>query len=363
MATSITVPTRTARLLVAQGGSNNNYDLLRVLLAFGVIVSHATSVAMGIGAAEPLSVVLQGSSLGDVAVGGFFAISGYLVTASWCTSTPLQYLQKRAARILPGFVVACVITILLACLTSTNPVESAHCTNWSGALITTLTLRRPVVCLAYTNNPYPAETNASLWTIKYEAGCYIATALLGFTGLLKARKPIGILFIALTIASAVLGYSGFARTLFGETLRLAAFYTAGMTVYCLRERLWRSRWLTILCSVAIAIASFNKFLVLIALPITGTYLLFRFVYADLLFAPGLKKKVGDISYGMYLCGWPVSQSLTALFGYRLHSVWLLVGTSLLVCLPLAYMSWHLVEKPVLSLVAGSRHKPHFGSPA
>jgi peptidoglycan/LPS O-acetylase OafA/YrhL len=351
MALDVTTLERAPGLLVKQGGSSsNNYDLLRILLAFGVIISHATSVAIGLGAAEPLSYVLQGSTLGDVAVGGFFAISGYLVTASWCASGHLLYLQKRAARILPGFIVACLITILLACWTSANPIESAHCTQWSSALITTLTLRRPAVCLAFANNPYPFETNASMWTIKYEVCCYLATALFGITGLLKTKSFIGVLFIVLTILSAILACNGLGRTLLGESLRLGAFYTAGMTLYRLREKLRRSRALTILCALAIAVATFNKFLMLMALPIAGTYLLFRFVYADFLWVPALKRQVGDLSYGLYLYGWPVSQSLIAVGGYRLHSPWLLAVASVVICIPIAYLSWNLVEKPILSLV-------------
>ena len=40
---------------------------------------------------------------GDLAVHGFFAISGYLITISWEKSAgALDYLRKRTLRILPG---------------------------------------------------------------------------------------------------------------------------------------------------------------------------------------------------------------------------------------------------------------------
>ena len=346
-----TSPTRV--LLVRSGTSDdNNYDLLRVMLALAVIISHAAPVVIGEGAQEPLSGILNGTTLGDVAVGGFFAVSGYLVTASWRRSTALGYLQKRAARILPGFIVACAITALLACATSLNRTGSFTCTSWWRAVATTVTLRRPIVCFAYSANPYPMETNASLWTIKYEVGCYVATALLGLSGLLLAKRRIAIvlLFIGLAMAGVLLDGGSFSRAPLGNAIHLAAFYVAGMAVYCFRDVLPRSRALTILSFVFIALSSLSRQLVMIALPTAGVYLMFRFVYADRVFAPNLKRSVGDLSYGLYLYGWPVAQSITALIGPKAPGVWPLAIASILACLPIAYASWHFIEKPFLSLV-------------
>ena len=295
---------------------------------------------------------MQGASLGHVAVGGFFAVSGFLVTASWRRSTPIRYLQKRAARILPGFIVACAITVVLAVATSQNARDSLRCTSWLGTLLTTVTLRRPVVCFSYSANPYPSETNASLWTIKYEVGCYIATALLGFAGLLFAKRRwiVLSLFVVLCAAGLLLDGNSAARTPMSYAIQLGTFYAAGMTVYCFRDSLPRTWQLTALCFALVLLSSFSRHLVLVVLPSAGVYLLFRFVYADRVFVPGLKNKVGDLSYGLYLYGWPVAQSLAATVGSKLLGVWPMAAASILGCLPIAYLSWHCIEKPSLSLV-------------
>ncbi len=325
------------------------------MLALTVIVSHATPVSLGEGAHEPLSLFLKGTTLGNVAVSGFFAVSGFLVTGSWRKSTPFNYLQKRAGRILPGFVVACAVTVLLAYATSLNKADTIACTNWWRFIATTVTFRRPVVCFAYSANPYLSETNASLWTIKYEVGCYIATALLGFTGLLLARRrsAVALLFIGMLMAGVMLDGSSFEKAPVGYAVRLATFYVAGMFVYCFRDTLPRSRLLTILCTILIVLSSLDRHLVLVALPSAGVYLMFRFVYADRIFVPNLRKKAGDLSYGLYLYGWPVAQSLIALIGVKVLGVWQLAFVSILICLPIAYVSWHCVEKPFLTLVPRS----------
>lgn len=349
-------PFQKSELLVGSGAPEaNNYDLLRVALALMVIVSHATPVVQGLGAREPVSSLLPGSTLGSIAVGGFFAISGYLVTASWNKSRPVQYLQKRVGRILPGFLMACGVTAVLACATSVNRMASFRCTDWWSTIATTVTMRRPVVCLAYSGNPYPSETNASLWTIKYEVCCYIATAILGFAGLLCAKRRVAVasLFISSSVAGAIADMGSHAGTPLGYAIRLWTFYAAGMVVYCFRDVLPRSRALTLLCIVSIVLSSFSSHLVVLVLPYAGVYLLFRFVYADHLFAPNLKRRFGDLSYGLYLYGWPVEQSLIATFGGKALNSWSVAAVSILVCIPIAYVSWHCVEKPFLSLVTRS----------
>jgi peptidoglycan/LPS O-acetylase OafA/YrhL len=64
-------------------------------------------------------------------------------------------------------------------------------------------------------------------------------------------------------------------------------------------------------------------------------------------------RFGDLSYGIYIYGWPVEQGVIWLFGGR--AAWWQV---FLVALPttsaLAFLSWHLVERPMLRLKPRSR---------
>ena len=55
-------------------GRDNNFNLLRMLAASGVLVSHAYPIALGPGVLEPLERALGGVTLGTVCVYVFFAI-------------------------------------------------------------------------------------------------------------------------------------------------------------------------------------------------------------------------------------------------------------------------------------------------
>jgi peptidoglycan/LPS O-acetylase OafA/YrhL len=141
-----------------------------------------------------------------------------------------------------------------------------------------------------------------------------------------------------------------AKSPLSYAVRLGTFYAAGMTVYSFRDTLPRSRQLTILCFALILFSLLNRYLLLIALPTAGVYLLFRFVYADRVFVPALKQKVGDLSYGVYLYGWPVAQSLIAIANPKMLGVWNLATISILCTLPISYFSWHCIEKRFLALI-------------
>ena len=95
-------------LLIAPDIRQNNFDLLRLCFAVFVLYSHCYMLYYGTMAAEPVSKFSNGQTeLGIIAVYGFFIISGFLIARSFEYSQSLmQYLGKRALRIVPGFVVA-----------------------------------------------------------------------------------------------------------------------------------------------------------------------------------------------------------------------------------------------------------------
>jgi len=65
----------------------------------------------------------------------------------------------------------------------------------------------------------------------------------------------------------------------------------------------------------------------------------------------LKARIGDLSYGLYLFGFPVLGSIVAL-SHQTLSAETVFGIALPVTLVFAILSWHLVENPALRL----RHK-------
>src|SRR3954468_15178483 len=90
----------------------DNFPLIRLGLALAVVVSHAFSVTTGAVNDEPLAVAL-GFTLGEHAVNGFFAISGFLVTMSFDRRGWRDFVIARTLRIAPGLIVATLVVALV----------------------------------------------------------------------------------------------------------------------------------------------------------------------------------------------------------------------------------------------------------
>jgi len=88
----------------------NNFDIVRLSLALIVVVSHCCYLS-GSPSLAGISLRLDPSP----AVQGFFAISGYLIFASYerCR-TIREYAVHRALRILPGYYLSTVVCLAIA---------------------------------------------------------------------------------------------------------------------------------------------------------------------------------------------------------------------------------------------------------
>lgn len=74
---------------------NNNFGFLRLLFAYLVIISHTPELLYGSRRYEPLSMLIETLSFGELAVTGFFLISGYLIYSSYINSPSIYILLKE----------------------------------------------------------------------------------------------------------------------------------------------------------------------------------------------------------------------------------------------------------------------------
>ena len=100
---------------------NNNLDVVRLLFALMVIYGHSFVLTLGPGQGNDLFFQYTGYYAGDLAIKGFFFISGVLVTSSLLSSrSPIKYLSARVFRIIPALVVVTLIlTLIIGPLIST----------------------------------------------------------------------------------------------------------------------------------------------------------------------------------------------------------------------------------------------------
>ena len=341
----------------AAGGESrsrrNNFDALRLVAAMSVMFSHAFLIAEGTQKHEWL-IRLTGnqSILGLPGVFVFFAISGFLVTQSFeQTGDPLRFMAKRALRIFPGLFVATVFSaFVLAPLVSTLEPAAYFSQLAPYRYVVGNTLLDQTIHelpgVTFVDNPAGLEVNGSMWTLRFEFMMYVMVLVLGVLRRLSLPVMLGLLGLGLACLQfdKALGF-------LGGWGWLLAFFTIGMILYKLRAtRIFDGRIAVVALAGLVLSVPLRQFIPLF--PLFGCYLaLWLALNPHLPIIPAAR--FGDLSYGLYVYGWPVEEGVIWALGGR-ALWWQVFALALPAAGALAFLSWHLVEKPALRLKPGVR---------
>ncbi|SKA82172.1 Peptidoglycan/LPS O-acetylase OafA/YrhL, contains acyltransferase and SGNH-hydrolase domains [Agreia bicolorata] len=328
--------------------ARNSLNAIRLLLAATVIVSHSWLVN-GLG----LPPMVGGTDPGLVAVAGFFAISGYLVTSSRLRSSTLRsYLWRRFLRIYPAFIVALVIVAFVLAPLSTL-IDPSSEVDWGSAGLYVLSnaglfLRQVTVEHTLINNAFPFVWNVPLWTLFYEAICYL---IVGVLVSFVPRRMLGVALVALLAVCTALSMSfhlwpGFMISPILENLAsLGSFFCAGALLYIYRTRVPSSGLLTAAAVVlALLLATLGLFK-----PLAAVAMAYVVLYAGSRLPLTRVGRRNDVSYGMYIYGFPIQQLLILVLGGAVLPVWLFAAVAVVATVPFAWLSWLALEKPALRI--------------
>lgn len=324
----------------------NNFDFIRILAAFLVLFSHQFALT---GQTE-FNFGFPYHSLGGIGVLIFFSLSGFLIAQSWDRDPHIgRFAARRLLRIWPGL---CVVTLLTVCvlgpLISTVPTKQYFLSAETREYFLTLKLTKVRFFLpgVFDTNPHQRSVNGSLWTIPLEIRWYVILGLLGTFGLLKYRWLL--LIAVLIFAFYVFGFCNVehnSRRVFNQEFGL--FFLYGVCMHVFRS-VWQSKYL--LTGIVIWVLALVFWCIehqYIALFIALPYSVILFGNAS---TPFLRKfgGLGDLSYGFYIYAFPVQQTIVWLTKNKISFInGLAIAT---VCtMALALASWHLIEKPALSL--------------
>ncbi len=328
---------------------NNNLDLIRIILACMVIIGH-TPALNGPTAiwADPIGYFFPFTYSGSLAVKLFFFISGLVVTNSYLKKRdPIYFLISRFFRIIPALFFILLITVFVfGPLTTTlstmdyfsNLDNFSYITN---NLIFTTAYYLPGV---FNNNTYPSAVNGSLWSLRYEIGCYLFL-LANFLLLDKRNKnylniPIFIIILAsLYPNSFIFDYLGYNL----EISLLPLSFALGCFLAVNAEKITLNYFM-LLGSFALLYllkdSPFNQILLLVTFAIlvinlcTNSYVL------------KLRPK-HDISYGIYLWGFLIQQTLFYSFGTMYASLHFF--SALIISILFSLVSYICIEKPFITI--------------
>lgn len=330
--------------------SNNNFDIVRLVLAIVVVLSHVRDL-------NNISSPFFSFFSGDFAVECFFVISGYLIIRSFKNNHSLRkYIVSRGMRILPMYYIS-VLTFFTILFFTSHLSFSDYLNNGGGRYLffnfIFLNFVQPWLPGVFVHNPHISAVNGALWTIKVEVLFYVFVPffVLFVSRIQKYALYIFFLFIISSIFFKWLVSSYYEVLHIPQQLEnqlpsvLSYFLLGGVVNY-------------------IELSKISRFFTFSLFSICSLYLLANFeVNCNLIFRPfaiagfilplclqrifliNVPESIGDLSYGIYVTHFPLIQLLISLGLY--NELWIGLGVTCLILFIVSFLSWHFIEKPAL----------------
>ena len=334
-------------------------DVVRYYLALSVVIAHFNFLTGH-------SIPWPTSSYS--AVGGFFALSGYLIFHSYLKRPHLKtYIISRMRRILPPYffiVILCAIGLVFT--SSLSPGEyftdggffKYLCANLSFLNFLHPTLPGVFDSGAFIHN----SVNGSLWTMKIEWILYLSIPLVyyayrrfrwdktkTFVGIIIVSVAYRFTFYHLYANTGNQIYLILSRQVFGQ---LCYFYT-GVIVYFHYDTFKRLKLpILAICLALMATSGYIPYYAITIQPFVDALLT---LWVSLIGSWGYKiSRHDNVSYDMYLFHFPVIQ-VCILLGINNLSPALSLSIMLAVTIILSVASWNLVGKRFAKIKTGG-HK-------
>jgi peptidoglycan/LPS O-acetylase OafA/YrhL len=366
---------------------SNTLTLVRWGLALLVVISHSFPLGGYHGGVDPALHLSgpQGVDLGALAVAGFFVLSGFLITRSFQTSNNVGwYFWKRIVRIMPAFWLSLVLVAFVFAplawihehhhiagyfssgpqspwrFVSSNFFLTVHQWNIQGLLSST----------PYASGGSVVAWNGSLWTLIFEARCYIILGIVGYLGLLRHRwtmVSLSALFYFISVLDAAIPATTGAPNGMLQTLaiwipngnaKLFFMFFLGSCFTLFREELIISDKMAFGALVGSVLFFHYGGFAALGLALFGYFLIWFVTRVNL----STFQKLGDPSYGTYVLAFPI-QMMLAEYGYSSKGHFSgTVGELEYIVLSLVlssiggYLSWQLLEKHAMKLKSGFRRK-------
>lgn len=344
------------QLLIKNNGTAPGFDALRFFLATIIMAWHAFSICYT--GRAPIYVVIADYPFAKEVlrflIPSFFFLGGFLVAGSADRLRSLKpFLIFRVLRIFPALMVEVILSaVILGAIVTTLPLASyyTHQQFFSYFLnmIGYVHLQLPGV---FTGNTSSA-VNINLWTLPPDFYSYLILALIMALGIFYKRRYFLILFLAGSLGlfaffAHINQWGAFIAPVVHESLFVYSFFI-GVLCYLYADIIPIKKSLFALAFAGLSFLYWDETTILGIF--ACCYVTLFLGMCDLTKIPLIRS--GDYSYGIYLYGFPIEQTVWHYLPHTRDWVSLFV-VAFPITLGFSILSWHFVEKPFLAL------KKHF----
>ncbi|PQA92335.1 hypothetical protein B0A69_14905 [Chryseobacterium shigense] len=324
-----------------QNITKNNFDFIRVLLAFIVFVGHLGALS------DSSQLEFLTNSPVEVAVFSFFIVSGFLIARSYERSSSLKsYLKKRINRIVPAYLLVVFLCTVLLSLVSTlsfsdyfGNMQVYKYFFWNSVFMNFMAPSLPGV---FGNE----AVNGALWTLKIEMCFYFAVPLI-FLLFGKNNKYRNISLIILYFLSlAFLNYFETAGkiSISKQLPGSLCYFIGGMLGYFYFDQFIKYKntlFIIAIITVWIDLILHIKLFSPIMISIIVLYIAYSLKFLNNF------GKYGDFTYGIYIFHFPIIRVFATLGLFANYNPFLMSFVCMLVVIGVGIASWHLYEKKFL----------------
>lgn len=337
---------RSTRLGELADSRANTLNFVRLCLAATVILWHSYPLTE-----RAVDHHAYGQFISSLPVDGFFAISGFLITGSWLRRPAVaQFLIARVLRIYPAYWVCLIVTAFvlapIGIVVAGQGFPPGFAGDAWGFVIGNGTLHITQWDIGGTpaGVPYGGAWNGSLWSLEWEFLCYLGVLGLGIAGLLRRKLVIAALFLMPLLLSIAIAQGMISGYLTGMIARFGVMFLAGVLIYLLRDLLPVTPVLLAGAGTVVAVSLMMSNYRIVG----GLFLAYLLIGIGTYVQTSWLRLPNDISYGLYIYAFPVQQILAAT-SLSATPVPFFAVISFLLTIPLAALSWFVIEKPAIRL--------------
>ncbi|MEI6751592.1 MAG: acyltransferase [Paludibacter sp.] len=337
----------------------NNFDFLRFFFAFVVVIGHLIIISQ-INSFQFLTPFFSTY----ISVTAFFCISGFLISQSYLKSKSLKsYFQKRAARLLPAYILVILLSGLFLSFVSrysfmeyfTHPqLLKFFCSNFSF-----LNFIQPCLPGVFLEEGINCDVNGALWTLKVEISFYLSIPIILY--IIEKTKRKYILLIILYLLSVIFknsfellylhthnsSYNIIARQLPG----FLSYFVSGIGIYYYFNFFSKNKiWFIVLGLVILLIEKKLEFEILTPFALAAVVFTIAFSFKSL----NSFGKYGDVSYGIYIFHYPIIKTVKSLGFFENYNPVIVSIFLIFIILLTGFISWHFVEKRFIKISHSAR---------
>ena len=353
-----------------------NLTLVQAILALMVIGHHAIGLS---GASAPVWMEWlfgsDGITLGGLAVHAFMVLSGYMLAVSsaagpnWFEDA-CAFIVKRLTRIFPVVLFGTLVAVFVVGPLFTRMVCMEHYFSNMGTWIyfqNALLFVRPPTALpgVFDENAFPSVVNGVMWMIPWLMWFYTLMTVCIILRVVHNRVFVGILYLASLTYCANLDSVDRSAMFCGiwlhDGIRLLPFFVSG--------------WLAAICRTEIRLDVRTALAILLLMPFWfrspcatvacstfGSYALLSLTFETR--PTWISLHLPPISFGLFIFGFMVQQSLVCLWGGRMDPLLNFILATV-ITVPLALLSQKTVERGagvlrqwILGALEKNKHECH-----